>query len=108
MGNDFLTFKIHKLRLAFLMLFLGALTYYLFRPSIILFDMLKIPTQTIFTKNDSNILIQFCRNHLSDIFWSLFINFSALWMNEKKIPIIVLYTEKRKEWLIIEVVAVNC
>jgi hypothetical protein len=77
----------NKMTTALLMLLLGAVVYYLFRPSIILFDLINMPSLKIFSQNNTdNSLCRFCSNHLSDIFWSLFINFSALWMDEKKLP----------------------
>jgi hypothetical protein len=77
-----------KIIIALAMLLLGCVVYYLFRPSIMLFNIFNLPSVKIFSQNNTGGLYRFCSNHLSDIFWSLFINFSALWMDEKRIPAI--------------------
>src|SRR5260221_78023 len=79
----------NKIAIALGMLLLGIITYCLFRPSIALLDILHIPS--FYHLSNSNRIARFCSNHLSDICWSLFINLSAVWMDEKKIPAIYKY-----------------
>ena len=81
-------FCMNKMVIAFIALLLGIIVYYLFRPSIVLFDIFNIPSLQLFHQNNSNSVSRFCSNHLSDIFWGIFINLSAVWMDEKRIPAI--------------------
>lgn len=74
------------LLLAHTFLFAGAVSYLLFRPAILVFDLPFLQSLKFNVHLSNNISTHFFVNHLSDLCWSLYVNLSAWWMQKETFP----------------------